>query len=79
MPNGGNQGVLQHPFKCNPAQNVKIKALKVTSGADKITPNFIILLNQAVPGTHMMEKQQSSIMQSLNRALCISPSTWRFD
>jgi hypothetical protein len=45
---------------------MKIRALKGTSGSDNITPNFIILLNQAVPG---MEKQQSSIMQSLNCAI----------
>ena len=45
---------------------MKIRALKGTSGSDKITPNFIILLNQAVPG---MEKQQSSSMQSLNPAI----------
>ncbi len=66
MPNGGTQGVPQHSLKCHPALNVKIRALKVTSGADKKTPNFMILLYQAVPG---MEKQQTSIMQSLNRAI----------
>jgi hypothetical protein len=53
-------------LKCHPALNVKIRALKVTSGADKKTPNFMILLHQSV---HAMEKQQTSIMQSLNRAI----------
>jgi len=58
--------LLQHSLECHPALNVKIRAPKVKSGADQKPPNFMILLNQAVP---VMEKQQTSIMQSLNRAI----------
>jgi hypothetical protein len=66
MTNGGTQGVLQHFLKCHPALNVKISTLQVTSGADKKTSTLMILTNQSVPG---IEEQQSSIMQSLNRAI----------
>ena len=66
IPNAGTQGVPQHSLKCHPALNMKIRALKVTSGADKKAPNFMILLNQAVPG---IEKQQSSNIENLNRAI----------
>jgi len=61
---GGPQGVLQHFYKLHQALNVKIRALKVLPGADKKPPNFMTFLNHAG-----IEKQQSNIMDSLNRAV----------
>ena len=44
MPNGGTQGVAQHFLKYHTDLNVRIRALKVLSGADKNPPDFMTLL-----------------------------------
>ena len=50
----------------SPSPRFKIRALKVLPGSDKKPPNFLTLLNHAAAG---IEKQQPSILDSLNRAV----------
>jgi hypothetical protein len=66
MSNGGTQGVAQHFLKYHTDLNVRIRALKVLPGADKNPPDFMTLLNHAVPLT---QEQRSTILDALNRAV----------
>jgi hypothetical protein len=49
MPNGDTQGVSQHFLKYHVDLNVRIRDLKVLSGAGKKPPDFMTLLNHDTP------------------------------
>jgi hypothetical protein len=66
MPNGGTQGVLQHILKYHTHLNVRIRVLKVLSGADKNPSDFMTLLNHPPPLT---KEQRPTILDALNRTV----------
>ena len=66
MSNEGTQGVAQHFLKYHTDLNVRIRALKVLPGADKIPPDFMTLLNHAPPLT---QEQRPTILDTLNCAM----------